>query len=63
MKAFRRILHDLWEETSGQDLIEYSLLLGFFAVTSIAFLHSTWTSANAVWSRIVSALSSAVSAS
>lgn len=49
----------LWKETDGQDLVEYSLLLGFIAISTISILTGVRTSMNSLWTKISSALSSA----
>ena len=33
-------LHDFWLEEEGQDLIEYSVMITFIAVTCLAFVFS-----------------------
>ncbi|HTU48842.1 MAG TPA: hypothetical protein VMF91_27510 [Bryobacteraceae bacterium] len=53
----------LWSETDGQDLVEYSLLLGFIAISTISILTGVKSSMNTLWSKISSALSSAAAAS
>jgi Flp pilus assembly pilin Flp len=49
----------LWKETDGQDLVEYALLLGFIAISTISILTGVRTSLDLMWSKISSALSSA----
>jgi Flp pilus assembly pilin Flp len=53
-----RIVRELWKETDGQDLVEYSLLLAFIALGTVALLGSTKTSLISLWSKIGSTLSS-----
>ncbi|MCS7316463.1 MAG: hypothetical protein RMI94_15210 [Bryobacterales bacterium] len=37
----RRVLSSLWRDTTGQDVIEYSLLLAFVVLSSAAlYLHN-----------------------
>jgi Flp pilus assembly pilin Flp len=45
MGGFVSFLHD----DSGQDLIEYALLLGFLTLVAIAFVLSTGTSVAGAW--------------
>jgi Flp pilus assembly pilin Flp len=47
------LLHNLWREEQGQDLIEYTLLMAFVALASAALflgaggsIKSIWTSTN-----------------
>ena len=61
MKAFLSVLLALWNETEGQDLVEYSLLLGFLALAAIAVLSGVRTSMTSIWNKANSTLSSAVS--
>ena len=50
--AFRRNEH-------GQDLVEYSLLLGFLALTTIAIITSVANAAHNVWNTTTTDLNSA----
>lgn len=45
------ILRNLWMEESGQDLIEYSLLLAFVCLASAAILTSTGASVKGIWTK------------
>ncbi|HEX3683301.1 MAG TPA: hypothetical protein VHU83_12255 [Bryobacteraceae bacterium] len=49
----------LWKETDAQDLVEYSLLLAFIALSSVSILTGVRSSLDVMWSKISSALSSA----
>jgi Flp pilus assembly pilin Flp len=57
MKSFFR---RLWQEESGQDMVEYSLLLAFIVVCAAAVMTSTRVQISTIWSTISSSLSSAV---
>lgn len=62
MRALNRArsqLLELWSETDGQDLIEYSLLLAFLALATVALLGDVKSSVTTIYSKIGSALSSA----
>jgi Flp pilus assembly pilin Flp len=52
-------IKSFWQEDAGQDLVEYSLLLGFLALGSLALLSSAGTSVKSIWSTISTNLSSA----
>jgi Flp pilus assembly pilin Flp len=57
----RRFLHNLRRDESGQDMVEYVLLLGFIVLAAVAVMTSLRVTISATWSTINSALSSAVS--
>jgi Flp pilus assembly pilin Flp len=50
---------DFFREDSGQDLVEYSLLLAFIALAAIALLSSAGTSIKTIWTGINTQLTSA----
>lgn len=45
----KNLMLTFWREESGQDLIEYSLLLAFVALASGAILTSLGTDLVAIW--------------
>ena len=47
------------QEDAGQDLVEYSLLLGFLALGSLALLSSAGTSVKTIWTSIGTQLTAA----
>ena len=49
----------LFEDESGQDLIEYTLLLAFVALTSATLFINTGSSVSKIWSSSNSVLSTA----
>lgn len=51
-----------WHNDDGQDLVEYSLLLSFIAISALALILTTKTSINGLWDNISQALSSSVTA-
>ena len=57
-----RLLIAMWNEEDGQDLVEYSLLLGTLALGSIALLSSGGHSVKSVWTMINTSLTSAKNA-
>ncbi len=54
-----RILRTLWKDESGQDLIEYTLLLAFVALASAALFIGAGASVQGIWSVTNSQLSAA----
>jgi Flp pilus assembly pilin Flp len=48
MKSF---FANFWQEESGQDLIEYTLLLAFIALASASLFVSAGGSISAIWVR------------
>lgn len=51
-----------WREESGQDLIEYTLLLAFIALASAAIFSSAGGSVSSIWNSAGTNLSSAATA-
>jgi Flp pilus assembly pilin Flp len=49
----------LWREEEGQDLVEYSLLLGFIALFSATVYSAVSTDINTIWNNAKTTLSSA----
>jgi Flp pilus assembly pilin Flp len=49
----------LWNDTRGQDLVEYALLAGFVAVAAGALLPGISTSISKIFSRMGSVLTAA----
>jgi Flp pilus assembly pilin Flp len=47
------------QEEAGQDLVEYSLLLGFLALGSLALLSSAGASVKTIWTTISTQLTAA----
>ena len=54
-------LHQLCFDESGQDLVEYSLLLAFLALATMALLSSAGSSVKSLWTKLNSSLTSAAS--
>ena len=51
-------LVDLWENDSGQDMVEYSFLLAFIALAAVGLLTGVRVSVKGIWSSINSTLTS-----
>jgi Flp pilus assembly pilin Flp len=49
-------LKKLWQQESGQDLIEYTLLMAFIALASASLFVSAGTSVQGIWSTASSQL-------
>ena len=60
MKTF---LRNLWNETQGQDLIEYSLIIAFVALAAAGLFATTGGNIKAIWSTTNSEVASAANIS
>jgi Flp pilus assembly pilin Flp len=49
----------VWQQRSGQDLIEYALMAGFVAVSAGAIMPGVASSISKIFSKVASVLSSA----
>lgn len=56
-------LLNFWRETEGQDMVEYSLLLGFIALTIVSVLDTAKNSITSIWTRASTLLSTGAAAS
>lgn len=54
-----KTIKSLLQEEAGQDLVEYSLLLGFLALGSLALLGTAGTSVKTIWTTVSSQLTTA----
>ncbi len=61
MNIICSLLTSLSKEEDGQDLVEYSLLLAFLALSSTALLSGIGTTIKSVWTHINSGVMSAAS--
>lgn len=50
----------LWREDEAQDMVEYTLLLGFIVLIAVAVLTSTRVQMSNIWTTISSSMSSAI---
>jgi len=57
------LMQKFWQDESGQDLIEYTLLLAFVALASASLFLSTGNSIQGIWSSSSSQLVAANAAS
>ena len=53
------LLRNFWMDDQGQDLIEYTLLLGFVALASAALFISAGGTIKGIWSQTSTQLSAA----
>jgi Flp pilus assembly pilin Flp len=56
-------INAFFHDEAGQDLVEYSLLLGFLALGSLALLSSAGTSVKSIWTSISTNLTTAAASS
>jgi len=56
-------IKSFYQDQAGQDLVEYSLLLGFLALGSLALLSSAGTSVKSIWTSISTNLTTAAASS
>jgi Flp pilus assembly pilin Flp len=59
MKLMNRISRQLWSDESGQDLIEYTLLLAFLALVAAGVFISSGTAVKSIWGSSSTMLTSA----
>ena len=59
----KTLIRRFWKEEDGQDMVEYSLLLGFIALAGIALISSAGTNIKNIWTNISTNLASAASSS
>jgi len=58
-EVMRSFLQIFWKDESGQDLIEYTLLMAFVALASASLFISAGTSVSGIWGTASNQLSSA----
>jgi len=59
----RSFMQKFWQDESGQDLIEYTLLLAFVALASASLFVSAGNSVSGIWGSASSSLAAANAAS
>lgn len=55
------MIRSFFKEEDGQDLVEYSLILGFIALAAVALLTSVKSSINTLWTNVNTKLTTAAS--
>lgn len=58
----RLFIKRFWQDESGQDLIEYTLLMAFVALASASIFVSAGTSVSGIWGSASNQLSNAAGA-
>lgn len=53
----------IWQDTHGQDLIEYALMAGFVALSAGAMMPGVATSISKIFSKVASTMTAAASQS
>jgi len=53
-----RFVKQFWQDTQGQDLVEYALAAGMVAVAAVAAMPALSTTVNNVFSKIASIITS-----
>ena len=56
MKTFCK---NLWNDTQGQDLVEYALMVGLVAFAAVAVVPSMATQINTIFNKVTTTLSTA----
>jgi pilus assembly protein Flp/PilA len=56
MKTFCK---SLWQDTQGQDLVEYALMVGLVAVAAVAVVPQMAVQINTIFNKVTSTLTSA----
>ena len=56
MKTFCK---NLWQDTQGQDLVEYALMVGLVAVAAVAVVPQMAIQINTIFNKVTSTLTSA----
>jgi len=62
MEAVVRFLHRVMREESGQDMVEYALLLGLISIVAVAAVIAAGQSVTALWDAVTAALTAATGA-
>ena len=57
----QKLLSAFWSEENGQDMVEYSLLLGFIAVSGVGVLSGIRNEVVSVWQTISASFANALS--
>jgi pilus assembly protein Flp/PilA len=55
----QHIIQNIWNDDSGQDLIEYALMAGFVAVAAGAIMPAVSTSVSQIFSKVSSVMTNA----
>jgi Flp pilus assembly pilin Flp len=58
--ALRHLVSAFFQDDSGQDLIEYALLMAFIALAAVGILTNLSVSFSTIWNSVSNAMSDAV---
>ena len=56
---WKKLARDFWQDSQGQDLIEYALMAGFVAVAAGALMPGVSTSISTIFSKVGSVMTAA----
>ncbi len=59
----KKLFKQMWRDELGQDMVEYSLLLGFIALAGVALISTAGGNISQIWNNISTQLASAATAS
>ncbi len=59
----KQVINVMWKDDSGQDVAEYAIMLAVIALVVVTTVELIGTSANSIFSKIASTLSSAAAGS
>ena len=62
MSTFSTILKSVFADESGQDMVEYALILGLISIIAVGAVTATGTSIQTIWNNVSSAVSTAAGA-
>ncbi|HWQ53147.1 MAG TPA: Flp family type IVb pilin [Bryobacteraceae bacterium] len=55
-------MRNFWKDESGQDLVEYALVVGIMALGTVALMQTASASIIAMWTKLNTALTTATAA-
>ncbi len=58
-----QLIHRMWRDDDGQDLVEYALIAGLISVVCYLAIEAAGTSISTVWSNVATAMGKAATGS